>query len=557
MIKVSNLSKSYDADALFTNISFTISDGERVGLIGRNGCGKTTLLRIIAGLELADEGSVQTAARDRIGYLPQISESEVTIEQLLGQSRSEVIQLEQELKALQQTMTSGDVSQPTLERFTTVQERFLMLNGYTLQAEFVKARDQLGINHIELDRDLRSLSGGEASRAMLAGVLLRAPTVLLLDEPTNHLDWSGLDWLEKQILDFSGAVIVVSHDRRFLDVVVNQIFELQHETKTIAKYPGGYSDYLEAKKREQELFNLRYEAQRKRKARLQADISMTTRQAAFSERNATGLGKDKTRRYAKKVAKKALSRKRRLERMVASEQWLEKPQHERDIKMDLNSEEHPGRRTVLIESALVAFGQQIVLRNVDLTVMSRERIAVVGANGVGKSTLLRLISGQIMPTNGKVIVNGKHLLLEQTSDELWCTISKQPSLLQWFRQQTDCNEEQARTILGHYRFDQYAVNRPLTTLSPGEYARARIAVVTCTTADLLLLDEPTNHLDLEIVERFEAALTQFRGALVVVTHDRRFIEKLKFDRILELSSKGIRDATHQTFAHPERSAYHS
>jgi ATPase subunit of ABC transporter with duplicated ATPase domains len=320
LLKASGLRVAHGDYELFDSLSLTLSGPRRVALVGPNGAGKSSLLRVLAGIEAPERGSVSLGPGDRIGYLPQEPPGpELTIDRLLGAALGEVWRLHRELERLEARLHDPEA----LAAYGEAQDRFGALGGWALQAQLDGARDALGIAHVPLDAPLGALSGGEAARALLAGVLLAQPTILLLDEPTNHLDLDGLAWLEGFLEGFAGTVLVVSHDRRFLDETVSQILEL--EGGELQAYEGGYTAYCQEKGRRRARLSLAYEAQEKRRRRLEADITATRGFAMRTENSASGMGADQQRRYAKKVAKKAQARERRLRRELESDAHVDKP----------------------------------------------------------------------------------------------------------------------------------------------------------------------------------------------------------------------------------------
>jgi ATPase subunit of ABC transporter with duplicated ATPase domains len=485
MLKALDLSHSYGDQRLFDGLSLTLPPGRRAALVGPNGAGKTTLLRILAGALDPARGSVATGAGDRIGYLPQEPPGpSLTLERLVGDAP---------------------------------------------HWEVDSARRGLGIMHLPLDAPLGSLSGGEAARALLAGVLLAEPTVLLLDEPTNHLDLGGLEWLEGFLAGFPGAVLVVSHDRRFLDATVEQILEL--DTGVLTAYEGGYTAYRDEKARGRARLALSYEAQQKRVRRLEADIAATRGFAMRSESTASGLGADQQKRYAKKVAKKAQSRKRRLERELQSEEHIDKPRRVAGLKVTLDGD--AGQRLV----ARLRDVEARVLRDVDLTVHGGDRIAVTGPNGAGKTTLLAVLEGTLAPSAGEVARPVAAAVLPQGP-----TLPLDVPAVEFLRSRSGAGESEARRLLGHFGLEGDAALRPLGRLSPGERSRTAIAAMVASGAGLLLLDEPTNHLDFASLEVLEEALRDYPGAVVAASHDRAFLDGMRATRRLDVRDGRVVEA---------------
>jgi ATPase subunit of ABC transporter with duplicated ATPase domains len=531
VLKADSLCKAHDAEPLFADASFTLGSGDRTGLVGPNGTGKTTLLRILAGLELADAGSVTTGPDDRIGLLhQQAPDADLTLHDFLRQSIGEVYELDERMRVLEARIAETGGAGPELAEYGAVQERFTALDGWTFHAAIDDARGHLGIAHLPSAARFRELSGGEQARVMLAGVLLARPTILLLDEPTNHLDLAGLRWLEAYLESFPGAVLVVSHDRRFLDNAVRRIFEFDGVSDELTVYTGGYTDYRVEKQHRFERLLEEFRAQDRYRRQLEADIARTRGQALHTERTAGGMGSDKLKRYAKKVAKKAKARERRLRRQMAQAEWIANPEKAPSFTLSLDGVSTGGRRLARLDRAGVDLGGRMVLDEVDLVVRGRERIAIVGENGAGKTTLLALLAGELEPDRGRRDLDASVAVLPQSHHGL----PLDRGVLDFYRSRVVAYEEDARAFLGHFLFEQDQLHRPIGGLSPGERSRLLIAVLVSSGAELLLLDEPTNHLDFDSIDVVEEALRQFRGTIVAVTHDREFIRSIGCTRVVEV-----------------------
>ena len=531
MLKCDGLVRAYDALPLFADVSFVLADGDRVGLVGPNGAGKSTLLRVIAGLDRPDEGRVTLGERDTVGYLAQQTpQPDLTLAAHLRASAGAVFELHRELQRLEALLAGGRAERAELDRYGDVQERYSALDGWGFQTLIDEVRRHLDIAHIDEEIPLRSMSGGEQARVMLAGVLLARPTVLLLDEPTNHLDLAGLRWLETYLAAFPGAAMIVSHDRRFLDNTASRVFELDGVSDRLQTYEGGYTAYRAEKVRRWRRLLEEHRAQERYRKRLEADIARTRRQALGVERTASGLGADQLKRYAKKVAAKAKARERRLRRQMEAAEWIGDPTKAPSFTLSLDGVSVTGQRLAALTDVSVRHGPRRVLDNVDLVVRGRDRIAVTGDNGAGKTTLLRLVAGELAPTSGRAEPAETAGILPQDHHRL----PLDRPLLDYYRSQVIGYEDEARAFLGHFLCDQEQMHRPLRTLSPGERSRLLIAVLVSSGAELLLLDEPTNHLDFDSLDVIEEALRQFRGTIVTVSHDRAFVENIGCTRHIEI-----------------------
>jgi ATPase subunit of ABC transporter with duplicated ATPase domains len=532
MLQASDLTKAYDGAPLFDGLSFVLGDGERAGLVGPNGVGKSTLLRLLARVDRPDRGAVATGSGERIGWLPQEApDATTTLGELLGAGLGEVWAVRGELRALEALLARGDTSHDTLERYGRAQSRFDALGGWSLEASLEEARRALAIEHLDPATPLARLSGGEQARALLAGTLLAGPTVLLLDEPTNHLDGDGLRWLEAWLRGFAGTVIVVSHDRAFLDAVVGCVFELE-PGGALTRYEGGYSDHRAERERRRAKLALDYEAQEKRRRRLEADIATTRRQAQHTERTVSRAAAPKLKRYAKKVAKKAKAREGRLRRELEGDRAATLPVQRAVPRLRLEAQGR-GRRRVAALRGVRSRG----LRDVELTLHRGDRVAVTGPNGAGKTTLLDVLSGVLVPAAGTVELAGAVRVLPQTP----VALPAGERGVDWLRAQAALDEGAARTLLGAFALDSAAVHRPLGRLSPGERARVHMAAMVASGAELLLLDEPTNHLDPETLEAVERALRAFGGTIVAVSHDRAFLDGLGVTRRIEVRDGAVRE----------------
>ena len=522
MLKVQNLSKSFSEAILFENLSFVINDGEKVGLVGPNGVGKSTLLKIIAGIESANEGQVITSKGDTVAYLPQQSpQFNQSVEEYIRQSFGETYVLFIKLKALEKKMADSTGANPSiLKEYGDTQDRFADTGGWNIQHEIEKIVETLGIGHISLDLTFAQLSGGEQARILMAGVLVKKPTILLLDEPTNHLDIEGTRWLENFLTEYKGALLVVSHDRKFLDQIVKEIFELNGIQDEMQTYTGGYTEYSIEKKNRLEKLAADFEAQEKYRKRLEADIEKTKQQAMNVELSTKN---DKARRYAKKVAKKAKTRERRLAMQMKMAGWIAKPETRPKIILKSSAMSNKGALLAKLSDVSFSFDSKPVLTSINLSIRGKDRVVITGRNGSGKTTLIKIIAGILLPTAGEILTTSQVAYLPQDHS----SIEPETTLLGYFRRHVAMYEDEARSFLIRLLFDPSQLNQKIKTLSPGERAKLILGIMVNSGSELILLDEPTNHLDFDSLAVIEEMMQEFKGTLVIISHDRYFIENIR------------------------------
>jgi ATP-binding cassette subfamily F protein 3 len=526
MLAVSNISKQFPgADApLFVNLSFTVNSGERVALIGPNGCGKTTLLRAILGEIRADGGGVIFNPPDlRIGYLPQGLElpDDTPLHDALFPQAAALRAAERDLERLAEAMaatTNGDLG-ALMDAYAEALERLEYLSRQIDSGERERILAGLDLDGAPLDTPVGNLSGGQKTRLGLAALLLSDPQLLILDEPTNHLDITALEWLETWLRGFPGGALIVSHDRTFLDETVTRVVAMDDQTHTARVFEGNYSAYVAAVRSELDKQWAQWRDQQVEIARMQADVRRTMARAVRKE-NATN--NDQQRRYAKKVARRAKSKETRLNRYLESDARVEKPKPTWGLKLDFDELPTTGQDVVFLEDLTIGYVAPL-LHDLNLTVRAGERVAVLGPNGHGKSTLLKTIVGAIPPLSGRVRIGASvkigYLAQEQE------ILDPHGNALEVIQSEARLNHTDARSFLHFFLFAGDDVFTPVAHLSYGERARLMLAVLVARGANLLVLDEPINHLDVPSREKFERALAAFRGSVLAVVHDRYFVEK--------------------------------
>ena len=526
MLQVSNIGKRYGDTTVLENVSFIVNPGDRLGLIGPNGCGKTTLLRIIAGEEYADTGSVQLSPPDlQLGYLEQgqrYAETDTLANFLqVGEKALEAAAARVEQLAAALATAEGSEQSHLAEAYNkalAALESLTKTQTPAYEAEAILAG--LDLADVGLDTPVAILSGGQKTRLGLARILMHNPHLLLLDEPTNHLDIDALEWLEAWLRDYKGAALIVSHDRTFLDQTVNAILDLEPETHSVTKYTGSYSDYIEIWERNREKQMDAWRDQQAEIRRVRQDIEHTKNQAISVELTTTPR-QPGVRRYAKKVAKKAGSREKKLERYLESEERVEKPTRSWQMKLAFEDTPESGKDVLVLEDVSIGYGGVPLARGINQVLRAGERVALVGLNGSGKTTLLRAITGELAPLAGKVRL-GTNVKLGYYAQEQE-TLDPKSTPLETVTRVAAMSETDVRSFLHYFLFTGDEVFVPVEVLSYGERARLVLARLVATGCNFLMLDEPINHLDIPSRNKFEQAMQAFEGTVLAVVHDRYFI----------------------------------
>jgi ATP-binding cassette subfamily F protein 3 len=521
MLTAHHIHKIYDIQPILQDISFSINQRERIGLIGPNGCGKTTLMRILAGIEQPDSGTVtSTRPNLRIGYLAQGMDfaPEQTLQSALGPDSVSQTELEAEIAYLASALSANPNDAALQAAYDSTLHQLSMSGN---QASAILG--SLGLADIPQDTPVEHLSGGQKTRLMLARVLLEEPHLLLLDEPTNHLDVEMLEWLESWLNSFQGAALIVSHDRAFLDNTVTSILDLNPGTHSIRVYAGNYSDYMEQYVKEQDKQRAAYRDQEYEIRRMKQDIARTKEQARHVEITTTPR-QPGVRRIAKKVAKKALSREKKMDRYLESDERVEKIKPSWQIKLEFETSNVQSKNVLTTDNLTIGYTPNSpLLEKLNLMIHAGKRIALTGPNGIGKTTLIRTIAGKLRPLVGSLKL-GKNVKLGYMSQEQEL-LNPDLNALQTIQNAVHLNETEARNLLHYFLFKGDAALRPTSDLSFGERARLQLGLLIAQGCTFLVLDEPINHLDIPSRVRFEEALSSFNGTILAVVHDRYFIER--------------------------------
>jgi len=544
MLAVTQLSKRLGDVAILDSLTFTINALDRIGLIGPNGSGKSTLLKLLTGSLEPDSGSIVRSPRARVGYLRQgfAELADGTLGDLLDTPTDGLLSARArlDLAAAGLAPAEGDSERQTGAAVAAVAyERavadFERTGGYPALDELDHLLGRFGLSGFSPERPLATLSGGQKTRAGLAALLASAPDLLLLDEPTNHLDRDALVWLGEFLNRFRGGVLIVSHDRGFLDDVVTKIFALDPATHQLTAHAGSYSDYARVRRREERELASAYLRQQREVARITEDIRGAEHHARTIESNSIDFA---VRKKAAKIARPAVVRKRKLERLLTSADAVEKPEQRWGMAIELDAPDKGAREVATLATVSVSFDGRPVLDAVSLHVGHGDRVVLTGPNGHGKSTLIRLLAGELRPDQGSVAIGPGvtigYFAQEQDTLDLGLTV------LELARITGEGAERDLRTFLHRFLFGGEVVHRRVGDLSYGERARLMLALLVLGGATLLLLDEPLNHLDIDARERFEQALEQFGGTSVMVLHDRYAIRRLA-NRVIEVRDGSLRD----------------
>lgn len=522
VLSCNNLNKSFGIDSVLENVNFTVNECDKVGIIGVNGTGKTTLFKIISGIYGYDSGDIYTSKDCEIGYLEQNTNfhSENTILEEVLEVFKDVIDMEKYLRDLEHKISeeSSNINSIALEKlmneYSNKLEEFSDMNGYGYKSEAKGVLKGLGFSDEDMNKPINILSGGEKTRVLLGKLLLKKPTLLLLDEPTNHLDSEAIEWLEIFLKQYKGTVILISHDRYFLDQVVNRIFEIHN--KKLKTYKGNYSDFIKASAIEKELELKKFEDQQKDLKKQEESIE---RLKAFGR-------------------EKHLKRARSKEKALAKIDVLDKPEaYRKKARIEFNPSVTSGNDVLQLRDISMGYGERILFKDLNLDIYRGEKVALIGANGIGKSTLFKIIMNEIAPLSGNIKfgtnVNVSYFHQEQKTLTLDNTI-----IDEIWEDNKHLTQTDLRSMLGAFLFEGEEVFKKISTLSGGERARVAILKLILSNANLLLLDEPTNHLDIDSKEVLEEALSGYTGTIFTISHDRYFLNTV-VDKVLVLDENGI------------------
>jgi ATP-binding cassette subfamily F protein 3 len=541
MLQVTQLSKTYGLDPILEDINFTLNPGDRFGLVGINGTGKTTLIRIIVGEETPDKGAVNFFPQTlRIGYLPQgmnIDENS-SIGLFLGGNPEELSDLEEDLGRLANSLANHPENQTDQSQFDLILNRINLIHEIQHQAPVIL--NALGLGEYNLHTPVAHLSGGQKTRLMLSKVLMQNPQLLILDEPTNHLDIGMLEWLENWINQFQGAVLLVSHDRTFLDHTVNGILELDEHSHKISFTQGNYSEYLDQKIAKQDKQMHAYQDQLEEIDRLRRAASEMRSKAKYRKGGKTDPSKTDGfsigffANRTKETIQKAKNIEKRVEKLM--NEGIERPARTWQMRVDFQETPNSGRDVLILDDLSIGYGNLALVNHIDLILRFGERVALIGDNGSGKTTFIKTILGEIPALNGNFHLGSQvHVgYMSQEQSEL----DPESNVLETISKILSQNETENRSFLSKYLFKGDDVFKKVEKLSYGERARLSLACLVARGCNFLILDEPINHLDIPSRTQFEKALSEFEGTILAVVHDRYFIEGFA-TQIWEVKNKSI------------------
>lgn len=518
ILSCNNISKSFGTDVIIKSCSFNIEDHEKAAIVGINGAGKSTLLKIITGIEPADTGLVTLAKDKTLGYLSQQQNlnSDNTIYDELLSVKQYILDMEAQLRSIENQMKSADDTalETLMKKYSDLNHEFELNNGYAYKSEITGVLKGLGFAEEDFTLNVNTLSGGQKTRVALGRLLLSKPDIILLDEPTNHLDMESISWLENYLLNYSGAVLIVAHDRYFLDKIVSKIIELDNGNATV--FSGNYTDYASKKAI---LRNMQLKEYLNQQREIKHQEEVITKLKQFNR---------------EKSIKRAESREKMLNKM----EFVDKPEILND-KMDIKLEPNviSGNDVLTVDNLTKGFDGTVLFDNICFQIKRGERVALIGSNGTGKTTILKLINGIIPADSGSIYLGAKVNI--GYYDQEHHVLDPDKTIFDEIRDAyPDLNNTQIRNTLAAFLFTNEDVFKYIKDLSGGERGRVSLAKLMLSNANFLILDEPTNHLDITSKEILENALNSYTGTVLFVSHDRYFINSTA-TRIIELANKTV------------------
>ena len=545
MIKCKNISKSYNGKDILNNISFSINEKEKIGIIGHNGVGKTTLLRIISGEEEPDTGEILREENILIGYFKQeftIHEENYDIESFIKKYIG-IDVLEARLHELENEM---DDDPNKIDEYCNIQNEYIRLDGYNIPYKLDKVLFGLGLNQEIKSKKIKELSGGQKEKVMLASVLLKGTDLLILDEPTNNLDLKSIEWLEKYLKEIQCPIMIVSHDRKFLDDVVTKIIEIDYFTRNLIEYPGNYSEYKKFKQQQEESELKRYQEQQEKIGDLKKSINQKKEWAQKGNKQEVS-DKDKyTRGYLRDRSQTLASNAKKIENQISQMEIMDRPKIKNKLHIEITNSKKEGNTDIIAKDLVSGYDNGFKTEPINLHIKYGERIVITGDNGSGKSTFLKTLIGEQKQIEGQTYIgNGIKIGYISQDTKEQNNESIEEYVKNSLKNQKIDDSSIIYTVLSQFNFDYEERTKKYSILSPGERTRLKLAIFSLEDINTLILDEPTNHLDIEALEAIEEVLKDFNGTVIAISHDRQFIKNIYPNKILEFTKGKIQEIYHR------------
>ncbi len=539
MLELKEVSKSFCGKVILSNISFTVDYGEKAGIIGSNGVGKSTLLKIIARQLHQDSGEINTNTLESIGYLKQ--EFEIPEESLSVTSFIKwyigIDKLEKRLNELQEELEKNESN---IEEFCAVQEKYIRLDGYNFDYKLDNILNGLGILPVVRNKKIKDLSGGQKSKIILAAVLLKGADLLLLDEPTNNLDIKSIEWLEGYLKSVNMPCLIVSHDRRFLNAVTTKTLEINFFDRTLSSYPGNYAQYREFKEAKEKRQLELYEAQQEKKKELQDSIRQKKDWASKGRKQGVKDNDKYTRGYERDRSSGLASKARKIEKQIEKLDKIERPRVKKKLKININFSKIKGSTMIYAKELICGYPNGFKTSPITFDVKFGEKVIIVGENGSGKSTFIKTLFSNLEKISGTMDI-GTGLNIGYISQDT--KIDTDQDLEQFIIESIDEekleDKSKVYTTLAQFNFTYEERQKKYAMLSPGERTRARLVIFSLLDINVLVFDEPTNHLDIEALEALEEVISSFDGTVIAISHDREFIGRVHPDKIYKMENGNL------------------
>lgn len=539
MLELKEVSKSFCGKVILSNISFTVDYGEKAGIIGSNGVGKSTLLKIIARQLHQDSGEINTNTLESIGYLKQ--EFEIPEESLSVTSFIKwyigIDKLEKRLNELQEELEKNESN---IEEFCAVQEKYIRLDGYNFDYKLDNILNGLGILPVVRNKKIKDLSGGQKSKIILAAVLLKGADLLLLDEPTNNLDIKSIEWLEGYLKSVNMPCLIVSHDRRFLNAVTTKTLEINFFDRTLSSYPGNYAQYREFKEAKEKRQLELYEAQQEKKKELQDSIRQKKDWASKGRKQGVKDNDKYTRGYERDRSSGLASKARKIEKQIEKLDKIERPRVKKKLKININFSKIKGSTMIYAKELICGYPNGFKTSPITFEVKFGEKVIIVGKNGSGKSTFIKTLFSNLEKISGTMDI-GTGLNIGYISQDT--KIDTDQDLEQFIIGSIDEekleDKSKVYTTLAQFNFTYEERQKKYAMLSPGERTRARLVIFSLLDINVLVFDEPTNHLDIEALEALEEVISSFDGTVIAISHDREFIGRVHPDKIYKMDNGNL------------------